>query len=180
MTGKVPGTHHFRTCRSLPRSVTMIHNTTLLSQVVTISSLDQFFTSEAMTLKVNCFWDWKVTHEGINYARFGPYVGEVKKLSTRSSSSPYIPSTPWSSSAVPRNNVMNFPTKRTSLQFFSSELQFTLWGVQSLALLASQRLLEAHQLLQQHLSSAVAGQSLGDVSLSTSLNCKPETQTYYY
>lgn len=118
MTGKVPGTHHFRTCRSLPRSVTMIHNTTLLSQVVTISSLDQFFTSEAMTLKVNCFWDWKVTHEGINYARFGPYVGEVKKLSTRSSSSPYIPSTPWSSSAVPRNNVMNFPTKKDFIAIF--------------------------------------------------------------
>jgi len=34
--------------------------------------------------------------------------------------------------------------------------------VQSLALLGSQRLLEAHQLLQQHLSSAVAGQC-GDV-----------------
>lgn len=38
-------------------------------------------------------------------------------------------------------------------------------SVQSLALLASQRLLEAHQLLQQHLSSAVAGHDVAQLIL---------------
>lgn len=140
---------------------------------------------------MNWFWDWKVTHEGIYYARFGPYLGEAEKLSISiekikpflfQSLRPIHTLKQFSSST---NQCHEFPNKKDIIAvfFFRIAVHFVrcailgTFGI-STFIGSSSTLAATPQLCGSRPMWWCGGAyewnswaSLGDVSLSTSLNC---------